>query len=43
MKWPDTKQRNGLKRIYRNQANVYRKDKAVLSRVSLVTGKDFTF
>ena len=42
MKLPDTKQRNDFKRTYRNQVNVYSKDKAVLPRVSLVTGKDFT-
>ena len=42
MKLPDTKQRNDFKRIYRNQVNVYSKDKAVLPRVSLMTGKDFT-
>ena len=43
LKLPDTKQRNDFKRIYRNQVNVYSKDNAVLPRVSLVTGKDFTF
>jgi hypothetical protein len=37
-----TKQRNDFKRIYRNQVNVYSKDKAVLPRISLVTGNDFT-
>ena len=42
MKLPDIKQRNDFKRTYRNQVNVYSKDKAVLPRVSLVTGKDFT-
>ena len=42
MKLPDTKQRNDFKRTYRNQVNVYSKDKAVLPRISLVTGKDFT-
>ena len=42
MKLLDTKQRNDFKRIYRNQVDVYSKDKAVLPRVSLVTGKDFT-
>ena len=42
MKLPDTKQRNDFKRTYRNQVNVYSKDKAVLPRVSLMTGKDFT-
>ena len=42
MKLPDTKQRNDFKSIYRNQVDVYSKDKAVLPRVSLVTGKDFT-
>ena len=42
MKLPDTKQRNDFKRIYRNQVDVYSKDKAVLPRVSLMTGKDFT-
>ena len=42
MKLPDTKQRNDFKRTHRNQVNVYSKDKAVLPRVSLVTGKDFT-
>ena len=42
MKLPDTKQRNDFKRTYRNQVDVYSKDKAVLPRVSLVTGKDFT-
>ena len=42
MKLPGTEQRNDFKRIYRNQVNVYSKDKAVLPRVSLVTGKDFT-
>ena len=42
MKLPDTKQRNDFKRTYRNQVNVHSKDKAVLPRVSLVTGKDFT-
>ena len=42
MKLPDTKQMNDFKRTYRNQVNVYSKDKAVLPRVSLVTGKDFT-
>jgi hypothetical protein len=30
LKLPDTKQRNDFKRIYRNQVNVYSKDKAVL-------------
>ena len=42
MKLPDTKQRNDFKRIYRNQVDVYSKDKAVLPMVSLVTGEDFT-
>jgi hypothetical protein len=42
LKLPDTKQRNDFKRIYRNQVDVYSKDKVVLPRVSLVTGKDFT-
>ena len=42
MKLPDTKQRNDFKRTYRNQVSVYSKDKAVLPRVSLMTGKDFT-
>lgn len=42
MKLPGTKQRNDFKRINRNQVNVYSRDKAVLPRVSLVTGKDFT-
>ena len=42
MKLPGTKQRNDFKRIYRNQVNVYSKDKADLPRVSLVAGKDFT-
>jgi hypothetical protein len=42
LKLLDTKQRNDFKRIYRNQLDVYCKDKAVLPRVSLVTGKDFT-
>ena len=42
MKSPNTKQRNDFKRIYRNQVNVYSKDKAVLPRVSLMTAKDFT-
>ena len=42
MKLLDTKQRNDFKRIYRNQVDVYSKDKAVQPRVSLVTGKDFT-
>ena len=42
MKLPDTKQRNDYKGTYRNQVNVYSKDKAVLPRISLVTGKDFT-
>jgi hypothetical protein len=42
LKLPDTKQRNDFKRTYRNQVNVYSKDKAVLPRVSLMTGKDFT-
>ena len=42
MKLPGTKQRNDFKRIYRNQVDVYSKDKAVLPRVSLMTGKDFT-
>ena len=42
MKLPDTKQRNDFKRTYRNQVNVYSKDKAVLLKVSLMTGKDFT-
>ena len=42
MKLPDTKQRIDFKRIYRNQVNVYSKDKEVLPRVSLMTGKDFT-
>jgi hypothetical protein len=30
LKLPDTKQRNDFKRTYRNQVNVYSKDKAVL-------------
>jgi hypothetical protein len=42
LKLPGTKQRNDFKRIYRNQVNVYSKDKAVLSKISLVTGKGFT-
>ena len=42
MKLPDTKQRNDFKRIYRNQVNVYSKDKTALLRVSLMTAKDFT-
>ena len=42
MKLPDTKQRNDFKGTYRNQVNVYSNDKAVLPRVSLMTGKDFT-
>ena len=42
MKLPDTKQRNDFKMTYRNQVNVYSKDKAVLTMVSLMTGKDFT-
>jgi hypothetical protein len=42
LKLLDTKQRNDNKGIYRNQVDVYSKDKAVLPRVSLVTGKDFT-
>jgi hypothetical protein len=42
LKLPGTKQRNDFKRIYRNQVNVYSKDKAVLPRINLVTGKDFT-
>jgi hypothetical protein len=42
LKLPGTKQRNHFRRIYRNQVNVYSKDKAVLPRISLVTGKDFT-
>ena len=42
MKLPDTKQRNDFKGTYRNQVNVYSKDKAVLPRVSLMSGKDFT-
>jgi hypothetical protein len=42
LKLPDTKQRNDFKRIYRNQVEGYSKDKAVLLRGSLVTGKDFT-
>jgi hypothetical protein len=42
LKLPDTKQRNDFKGTYRNQVSVYSKDKAVLLRVSLVTGKDFT-
>jgi hypothetical protein len=42
LKLPDKKQRNDYKSTYRNQVNVYSKDKAVLSRVSLMTGKDFT-
>ena len=41
MKLPGTKQRNDFKRNYRNQINVYRKDKAVLPRISLMTGKNF--
>jgi hypothetical protein len=39
LKLPDTKQRNDFKRIYRNQVNVYSKDKAVLPRVSLGLAK----
>ena len=42
MKLPDTKQMNDFKRTYRNQVNVYNKDKAALLRVSLMTAKDFT-
>jgi hypothetical protein len=42
LKFPDTKQRNDFKGTYRNQVNVYSNDKAVLPRLSLVTGKDFT-
>ena len=42
MKLPDTKQRNDFKRIYRNQTNIYSKDKVALLRVSLKTAKDFT-
>jgi hypothetical protein len=42
LKLPGTKQRNDFKRIYRNQVDVYSKDKAVLPMVSLVTGEDFT-
>jgi hypothetical protein len=42
LKLPDTKQRNAFKRTYRNQINVYSKDKSVLVRVSLMTGKDST-
>ena len=42
MKLPDTKQRNDFKRTYRNQVNVYSKDKEALLRVSLMTAKDFT-
>jgi hypothetical protein len=38
----DTKQRNDFRRTYRNQVNVYSKEKAVLPRVSLMTAKDFT-
>jgi hypothetical protein len=43
LKLPDTKQRNDYQGTYRNQVDVYSKDKAVLPRFSLVTGKDFTF
>jgi hypothetical protein len=42
LKLPDTKQRNDYKGTYRNQVNINSKDKAVLPRVSLMTGKDFT-
>ena len=42
LKLPGTKERNDFERTYRNQVNVYSKDKAVLPRVSLMTGKDFT-
>ena len=42
MKLPGTKQRNDFNRNYRNQVNVYNKDKAVLPRISLMTGKNFT-
>ena len=42
MKLPDRKQRNDFKRIYRNQINLYSKDKAALLRVSLMTAKVFT-
>jgi hypothetical protein len=42
LKLPGTKQRNDFKGIYRNQVNVYSKDKAVLPRVSLEIVKDFT-
>ena len=42
MKLPDTKQRNDYEGTYRNQVNVYSKDKAALLRGSLMTGKDFT-
>ena len=42
MKLPDTKQRNDYKRTYRNQINVYNKDKVALLKVSLMTAKVFT-
>ena len=42
MKLPDSKQKNDFKRIYRNQINVYSKDKVTLLRVSLMTAKVFT-
>ena len=42
LKLPGTKQRNDFKRIYRNQVDVYSKDKAVLPMVSLEIVKDFT-
>lgn len=41
MKLPDTKQRNDFKGTYRNQVDVYSKVKAVLPKVSSVSGKDF--
>jgi hypothetical protein len=36
------KQRNDFKRTYRNQKNVYSKDKAALLRVRLMKAEDFT-
>jgi hypothetical protein len=42
LKLPDTKQRNDFKRIYRNQTNIYSKDKVALLRVSLLTAEVFT-
>ena len=41
LKSPGTKQRNDFNRNYRNQVNVNNKDKAVLPRISLMTGKNF--